>query len=154
MINKKDIENLINTRLEGTEYFLVSITVSSSNVINVFLDGDNGIDISYCMEISRFIESHYDREIEDFELTVSSAGITSPFKVFRQYKNCIGKPVELFLKNNSRKIGVILSAEENKGIEIETIPADSNKKNKKTQKTEHIFIPFTDINIAKGWIIF
>ncbi|MEA3503907.1 MAG: ribosome assembly cofactor RimP [Bacteroidota bacterium] len=152
MVDKKDLKRLINEKLEGTEFFLVDITVSTSNIINVYLDGDNGIVISDCMEISRYLESHYDREQEDFELTVSSAGITKPYTVFRQYKKNIGKHVELFLKDNTKKIGVLLSADENKGIEIETVTTDSKKKKK--SEPEKIFISFEEINIAKGYIVF
>ena len=41
-------------------------------------------DIVEFAELSRFIESHLDREVEDFELEVGSAGLGQPFRVLRQ----------------------------------------------------------------------
>ena len=66
-----------------------------------------------CAELSRYLEEHLDRDVEDYELEVGSAGITSPFKVLRQYVKNIGNEVEMLLKNGSKLTGVLKSADEN-----------------------------------------
>ena len=75
---KEKVEQLIAEGVEGTDIFLVKLTVSSSNDINVLLDSDSGLTLSDCRSISRAIESSLDREDEDFSLTVSSAGVGEP----------------------------------------------------------------------------
>ncbi len=86
MIDKNTVEQLVNQWLEGKEYFLTDLTVSTDDRIVVEIDHEEGVWIEDCVELSRFIESHLDREQEDFELEVGSAGIGQPFKVLRQYE--------------------------------------------------------------------
>ena len=75
MIDKKIVEQLVDQWLEGKEYFLTDLTVSPDNRIVVEIDHEEGVWIEDCVELSRFIESGLDRETEDFELEVGSAGI-------------------------------------------------------------------------------
>ena len=84
MIQKDIITNLVISKLSDTRYFLVDVTVSADNVIKVEIDAEEGVDIDFCVELNRFIEANFDREVEDYELEVGSAGLTSPFKVKRQ----------------------------------------------------------------------
>ena len=86
MIQKDIITNLVISKLADTRYFLVDVTVSADNVIKVEIDAEDGVDIDFCVELNRFIEANFDREVEDYELEVGSAGLTSPFKVKRQYE--------------------------------------------------------------------
>ncbi|NCF75542.1 MAG: hypothetical protein GWO87_03600 [Xanthomonadaceae bacterium] len=94
MIEKKKIKNLVDEKLQNTEKFLVDIKIKSGNKILVFLDSDKSITIKDCADINRYIISKLDKEKEDFELRVSSAGLDKPFKLLRQYKKNIGKEVE------------------------------------------------------------
>jgi len=89
MIDKLKIAELVNEKLTEDQ-FLVDVTVSSSNVIHVMVDSDTGISINQIVEISRFIEGNLDREVEDFELSVFSAGLSEPFTLVRQYKKNVG----------------------------------------------------------------
>ena len=95
MIDKNTVEQLVNQWLEGKEYFLTDLTVSTDDRIVVEIDHEEGVWIEDCVELSRFIESHLDREQEDFELEVGSAGIGQPFKVLRQYEIHQGDNVEV-----------------------------------------------------------
>ena len=74
MIDKLQVLSVIDTALAGTDKFLVDLKISSDNRINVAIDGDNGITIDDCIDLSRKIESSLDRDVEDFELNVASAG--------------------------------------------------------------------------------
>ncbi len=109
MITEKKVEDILEDVFQGTDRFLVSLSVSNGNLINVFVDSDTNITIEDCVKISRFIESELDREIEDFELRVSSPGLDQPFKMLRQYKKYVGKEIAVIVENGKKHIGVLLS---------------------------------------------
>ncbi|MDD7318784.1 MAG: ribosome assembly cofactor RimP [Prevotella sp.] len=109
MIDKKIVEDLVNKWLEGKEYFLVDVDVSSSDKIVVEIDHADGVWIEDCVELSRFIESQLSRDDEDYELEVGSAGLGQPFKVEQQYLNFIGKDVEV-LAGDGKKVKGVLKA--------------------------------------------
>jgi len=114
---KEKVEQIIAECVEGTDIFLVKLTVSSSNDINVLLDSDSGLVLGDCRLISRDIESSLDREKEDFSLTVSSAGVGEPL-VLRQYKKNVGRKVRVTLIDGEI-IEAKLVAVDDLGIEIE-----------------------------------
>ena len=72
MIDKEKVQSIVNQELEGTDLFLVDLKIGKDNKISVFIDGDNGVTIQNCIDLSRKIESNFDREVEDFELSVFS----------------------------------------------------------------------------------
>ena len=114
---KEKVEQLIAEGVEGTDIFLVKLTVSSSNDINVLLDSDSSLTLSDCRSISRAIESSLDREDEDFSLTVSSAGVGEPL-VLRQYNKNVGRKVRVTLIDGEI-IEAKLVAADDKGVELE-----------------------------------
>lgn len=95
MIEKNIVKQIVEEWLQDKNYFLVDVSVSNDNRIVVEIDHAEGVWIEDCVELSRFIESKLDREKEDFELEVGSAGIGQPFKVHQQYVNHLGKDVEV-----------------------------------------------------------
>lgn len=105
VISEKYINQLVEEKIGGTNCFLVDLSVSGSNAITVEIDSADGVKISDCVELSRYIENNLDREEEDFELSVTSAGIGRPFKVFKQYEASLGKEVEVLLNNGEKLIG-------------------------------------------------
>lgn len=111
MIDKQQVRNLVTQWLETKEgYFLVDSSVTTDNRVLVEIDHAEGVWIDDCVELSRFIESNLDRDIEDYELEVGSAGIGQPFKVLQQYINHIGSEVEVMTDDGKRLKGVLLSA--------------------------------------------
>ncbi len=151
MIENK-IKTLINNYLEGTEKFLVELKITPSNKIIVEIDSDNFVAIEDCVKLSRFIESNLDRDVEDFELQVSSAGLGKPLILKRQYVKNIGRNVEILLNDGLKKSGVLKSVDED-GLELEEDNRPVNKKGKKINKNQIvksvINILFTDINETK-----
>lgn len=113
MIEKSVVSQLVEEWLEGIDYFLVDVTVTPDNRIVVEIDHAEGVWIEDCVELSRFIESKLDREQEDFELEVGSAGIGQPFKVLQQYINHIGKEVEVLKADGKKQVGILKEADEN-----------------------------------------
>ena len=112
MIKKEIVTHLVEQWLEGKEYFLVDFSVSTDNRIVVEIDHKEGVWIADCVTLSRHIEDHLNREEEDFELEVGSAGIGQPFKVFRQYLNHIGKDVEVLTTQGEKLTGILKEADE------------------------------------------
>ena len=113
MIDKSAINELVEEKLRGSGHYLVDISVSQDNVILVEIDNDNGVSIDDCVALSRYIDERLDREKEDFELEVGSSGITSPFKIARQYFKNIGNEVEMLLKSGIKLTGILKAADEN-----------------------------------------
>ena len=116
MIEKKTVCQIVEEWLEGKDYFLVEVTVSPDDKIVVEIDHAEGVWIEDCVELSRFIESKLNREEEDYELEVGSAGIGQPFKVIQQYYNHIGSEVEVLTKSGKKLAGVLKEADEEKFV--------------------------------------
>ena len=131
MIEKAEVKQLVEEKLDEN-MFLVEITVNENNVINVFIDSYNGLTIDQCVNISRHVEHSLDREEEDFELSVSSPGLTESFKVKEQYHKYKGKSVEVVTSEGSKLTGILLQVNEN-GIELETSSKEKLEGHKKKQ---------------------
>jgi len=110
MINKSTIESLIGSYLEKNSLFLVEITVSKDNDIEITIESYDRVDIENCADISRIVEQGLDRNVEDYSLTVTSAGLDQPFKVFDQYKKSIGEDVVVVLKTGEKLIATLTGA--------------------------------------------
>ncbi len=96
MAFKDKVKELLNVALEEREeLFLIEMTISPDNKILVTIDGDNGVILQDCIDVSRAIEHNLDREEQDFALEVASAGATAPLKLLRQYKKNIGRKLKL-----------------------------------------------------------
>ena len=150
MITEKQIKKLIGQHLEGGEFFLVDLVVKPGNRVSVFIDGDHRVTIEACRELSRFIEDNLDRETEDFDLTVSSAGADRPLKLPRQYKKNIGNDLEVVTASGEKITGKVLNAGED-GIEIEQVPV---KKTAKTIEKIVVSLKYDEIKTAKEVISF
>lgn len=154
MIEKKEIVTYAEEFLKDSIDYLVDITITPGNIISVEIDNDEGVDLDRCISLSRYIESKLDREIEDFELTVGSSGLTSPFKIKRQYKKHIGKEVEVLTKNGMKQSGVLTTAD-NDGfsIEIAKMVKHEGAKRKVEIKEVHSY-DYEEIKYTKYKIIF
>ncbi len=128
--------------------FVVGIVVSSDNIIKVFIDGDTGVTIKNCVDVSRYIENSLDREDADFELSVSSSGLDHPFALLRQYTNSIGNNVSIIKKDGIKIKGILKSADNNVVVVLEQLNS-KNKKNKKITYGEVISVQMSDIKETK-----
>jgi ribosome maturation factor RimP len=128
--------------------------IKPGNLIVVEIDNDDAVCIDDCVALSRYLEDNLDREAEDFELEVGSAGVTSPFKVLRQYLKNVGNEVEVLLKNGIKLTGLLKSADE-KGIviSIEKQVKPEGAKRKVTVQ-EDVIYTFDEIKNTKYLIRF
>ena len=117
---KDDIVRLVEEKLvsSSSSNYLVDVSIKPGNFIVVEIDDDESVSLSDCAVLSRYLEENLDRDKEDFELEVGSAGITSPFKILRQYKKNVGKEVEVQLKGSGGRIAGILKSADEQGIVI------------------------------------
>lgn len=112
MIDKVLITNIVEEYLLSSDIFLVEVAVRPGNIIVIEVDSKEGISIDDCIALSKYVESKLDRDAEDFELEVGSAGITSPFKIPKQYEKNIGNEVEVLTKSGQKLSGVLKSCDD------------------------------------------
>jgi ribosome maturation factor RimP len=153
MIAKEKIESIVSGKLEE-KMFLVDVTVNAKNVIHVIIDSMDGLTIDQCVAMSRYIESHFDRQNEDFELEVSSPGVDQYFKVNRQFHKNTGRELEVITREHAEIRGKLTVAdEEGITLETETVEATENRKKKQLVK-KCLFLKYEDIEKAKVIISF
>ncbi|MFK7757083.1 MAG: ribosome assembly cofactor RimP [Flavobacteriales bacterium] len=107
MIALKEVQNLIDEAIEGTSIFLISCEIKPGNQIKVLIDNEKDTSIEDCMKVSRGIEHNLDREAEDFELSVSSPGLTEPFAVHKQYVKNVGRRVTVKTLEGKKQEGLL-----------------------------------------------
>lgn len=120
MITVGQIRQIINEHLQDSPLFVTRVTVKLGNKISVFIDGEKGVGIADCAQLSRYIDSKLDREQEDYELEVSSHGIDRPLELPRQFIHNAGRSIRVLLKDGSVITGKLLKADEN-GFIVETL---------------------------------
>ncbi len=130
MIDKQVVANIVAEWLAGKDYFLTDLTISADNRIVVEIDHKDGVWIDDCVELSRYIESRLNRDEQDFELEVGSAGIGQPFKVVRQYENHLGDTVEVAPKKGRKYVGT-LTAVDAEGFNVEVEQKVKNEGDKR-----------------------
>lgn len=153
MIKKEQIAQLTEQCLEGSDRFITKVSIGKDNQINVYIDGDQGVTIDHCVEVSRFIEKNLDREVEDYELKVSSAGVDQPLVLIRQYIKNIGKPVEIIFHDGKKMQGSLTSVDSEK-LTIKEIVNIKKNKSKTMVEGESMEIPLQTIKETRVMIIF
>ncbi|HAH22563.1 MAG TPA: ribosome assembly cofactor RimP [Prolixibacteraceae bacterium] len=148
MIDKARIAELVNEKI-ADDQFLVDVTVSSGNDIHIMVDSDTGISINQIVEISRYVESKLDREAEDFELSVYSAGLTEPFRLIRQYKKNKDQEIEVLLTNGQKLNGLLIGVED-QGIDLEVTTKEKPEGSKKKELVTRVHhLGYSEIKEAK-----
>ena len=150
MISKEFVKDIILSVIGDTAIFLVDLKVDNTNIISVEVDKPEGITIEECVFISRAIETGLNREAEDFELEVSSPGLTVPFKVMAQYQKNCGRKVNV-LKCDGQKLSGLLQHVDDEGIilEVEAKIKEAGQKRAKTVM-QTVAIKFSDIKTTKS----
>ncbi|MCB9361670.1 MAG: ribosome assembly cofactor RimP [Flavobacteriales bacterium] len=145
MITKEQILSLIDEKLKDEEFFLVDLEILPGNIINIELDGYEGITIKDCVDFSRQIEHNLDREEEDFELHVSSPGLDKPFRVFQQYEKNIGREVKVVPNEGQVVKGTLIEVDAEKITLEHSFKQKIEGKKKKEKITKQEIVPFTNI---------
>lgn len=127
MITKEQIAAICEEALVDSDRFLVEVKIKLGNIIEVYVDADSAVNIDHCIEISRFIESKLDRDVEDFELSVFSWGLSGALRMDRQMQKYLGKDVEVKSKELGKIQGKLVSFDSEKA-EIEPVRKKTSKK--------------------------
>lgn len=154
MTFKEKVVGLLNQGLsEKPSVFLIDLTITESMKIIVTLDGDQGVTLQDCIDISRAIEHNLDREEQDFSLEVASAGVSTPLKLVRQYKKNIGRSLKV--KTTTDSLEAVL-ADANEDFITLTWTAREPKKIGKGKETveKKIELPYAEIKEAIVTITF
>ena len=141
MILKKEIEKIASVKAQELNGSIVDVTISSGNDIIVYFDKIGGVQIEECVSISKSINDYFDRDIEDYALTVCSPGLTNPFKIKEQYEINKGREV-IVKKSDGKKVsGTIVSSDNQLTLAV--------KKKEKGFRNKYVFndliIPFDEI---------
>jgi ribosome maturation factor RimP len=144
MIDRAKIEESVKEFIRGTDIFLVAVKVSSSNKITVLADRKEGITIDECAMLHRHIEKDLDRDIEDFELQVSSPGLDMPFGVIEQYYKNEGQKVSVIDNEGLKHTGILKNVTKG-GFDLET----QVKVKGKTKETRDVSFNFDQIKSTK-----
>ena len=138
MINKDQIATLVEEALANTDRFLVEVKVKPNNVIEVYVDSDTAVSIDHCAELSRYLNEKLDRDVEDYELSVFSWGLSGALKMDRQLQKYVGKDVEVKTKELGKLQGKLVSFDDEK-VEFAPAPKKSSKKKPAEEPTNLTF---------------
>jgi ribosome maturation factor RimP len=144
---------LVEVLKEKESLFLVDLTITETFKVIITLDGDNGVNLQDCIDVSRAIENNLDREEQDFSLEVASAGVSTPLKLLRQYRKNIGRTLKV--KTTTETIEAKLEGVNDENVTLSWTAREAKKIGKGKETVEHKReIPFSDIKEAIVTIIF
>ena len=144
MVEKSKIEKLVTEFINGTGIFLVAVKVSSANRITVLVDTMQGVRIDECVDLHRYLEKNLDRNIEDYELQVSSPGLDMPFGVIEKYQKNEGRKVEVTDTEGTKSAGILRNVTAG-GFELET----EVKVKGKPKETKDVSFNFDQVKSTK-----
>lgn len=142
VINKymkiSEIIDATDSEIVARGLYIIEVTVSKDNDVEVTIESEEGkVELEDCVAISRFFETKFDRETEDYSLTVTSAGLDQPFKVLKQFVKAVGKKVEVQLKGGKKMVAVLEAADE-ESITLKYSQKEAVEGKKKKEIVEHV----------------
>jgi ribosome maturation factor RimP len=136
-MNVSEIIDAIGSEIVARNCYLVEVTISKDNDIEVTIESEEGrVELDDCVAISRFFETCFDREKEDYSLTVTSAGLDQPFKVLKQYEKAVGSKVEVQLKGGKKLVATLTAADQD-SITLSYTAKEAVEGKKKKELVEH-----------------
>ncbi|MEN9920001.1 MAG: ribosome assembly cofactor RimP [Bacteroidota bacterium] len=154
MIDKALIIDIVEDYLIQSDMFLVEVLVKPSNIIVVEIDSTEGVSIEGCIALNKHIESKLDRDAEDFELEVGSAGITSPFKIVKQYEKNRGNEVEVLTKKGQKVSGLLKSCDDTAFVVTVTKLVKPEGAKRKIEVDEDFCFKYEEVKYTKYQIRF
>lgn len=137
-MNVSEIKDALQSELVARGCFLVDVSVSKDNDIVVTIESENGkIELDDCVALSRYFETQFDREVEDYSLTMTSAGLDQPFKVLRQFEKAVGTKVEVHLRGGKKMVALLEAADE-ESVTLKYSVKEAVEGKKKKELVEHV----------------
>jgi ribosome maturation factor RimP len=144
---EQQISTLAEGKLAKSSHFIVDVVVSARKgpkKILVIMDGDQGVSIDDCANVSRELSKTFDELAlfeDSFLLEVSTPGVDYPLKMKRQYHKHIGRKLRVKLEERTVE-GKLESVGE------ETITLQEETGTGKKKQTISISINFPQIEKA------
>ena len=135
MVEKQMIQSLIQEKLQGSDYELITLKISGQNEILVEVDKLDGVDVEWCAELNHYLVEQLDAQgVEDYALEVGSVSLTAPFVTKMQYTKHLGHDVEVLAADGKKYRGALVSVDENTfSIDTEVMVAVEGKKRKQKE---------------------
>ena len=154
-MKKEEIIQAVEAAVAERGCFIVDVTVNAMNDVEIVLEKEDGIvDWDDCAAIDKIVHEAFDQDVEDYALTVSSAGLDRPFKVFRQYLKAIGSKVDVKFKGGRRLVALLKAATE-EAVTLQYTALEAVEGKKKKEKVEHNDVyALADINSVTPFIDF
>ncbi len=154
MIDIEKVRSAAEAFMADTQLFLIDVTCNAANEIEVVVDSDTSVDIDDCVALNDAIEAQLDREVEDYQLTVTSAGVGYPLKVYRQYRKLVGSSVDVVLLDGTRIRATLKDAtEESITLSYTEKVAQEGKKRKVEQEVVKCY-PLAEVKSTKEYLDF
>lgn len=132
-----EIIDVVGDAIVARKCFIVEINVSKDNDVEIVIESeDSNVVLDDCVEISRRFEECFDRSVEDYSLTVTSAGLDQPFKVLKQYRKAVGTQVEAALKGGRKFVAELAGADED-AVTLKYTLREAVEGKKKKELVEH-----------------
>ena len=132
-----EIIDAMQEAIVARKCFIVETKLSPDNDVEIVIESEDGtVSLDDCVELSRIFEQKFDREKEDYSLTVGSAGLDQPFKVLKQYVKAIGTEVQVLLRDGRKLKGVLTGASENE-IRLKYTAREALEGRKRKETVEH-----------------
>ena len=154
-MNINEIKDAITGAVVARGCFLVDVKVSKDNDILVIIESEEGVvDLSDCEAVNDVFVATFDRDVEDYSLTVSSAGLDQPFKILKQYQKAVGTKVEVSLKGGKKMVTELSAADEN-GVTVKYSLRETVEGSKKKVTVEHEdTFPYSDVTMMRPYVEF
>jgi ribosome maturation factor RimP len=154
-MNVSEIIDALSGEIVARGLYIVDVSVSKDNDIEVIIESEEGIvELDDCVAVSRYFETCFDREKEDYSLTVTSAGLDQPFKVLKQYLKAVGTKVEVQMKGG-RKMVAELQAADQESITLKYSVKEAVEGKKKKELVEHVDrFTMDQVNAVRPYIEF
>ena len=154
-MKKEEIIKAVEAAVSERGCFIVDVTVSAANDIEIVLEKEEGIvDWNDCAAIDAVVHAAFDQDAEDYALTVSSAGLDRPFKLYRQFLKAVGSKVDVKFKGGRRLVATLTAATEDT-VTLHYTALEAVEGKKKKEKVEHEEVcPLADINSVTPYIDF
>ena len=154
-MKKEEIIKAVEAAVSERGCFIVDVTVSAANDVEIVLEKEEGIvDWDDCAAIDAVVHAAFDQDAEDYALTVSSAGLDRPFKVYRQFLKAVGSKVDVKFKGGRRLVATLTAATE-ESVTLQYTALEAVEGKKKKEKVEHEeTCPLAEINSVTPYIDF
>lgn len=154
MIDAAQIREIVEGQIAEGDLFVVEVKILPGNDIEVVIDSDTSVNIDTLASLSRAVEQSLDRDAEDFQLSLYSAGIGQPLRLLRQYQKLIGRPLEVVLRDGIKLLATLKEATaESLTLEYpEKVAVEGKKRKEIVTVTREV--PMEEIKTASEYLDF